>query len=582
MPYPNTIGGALMSYPSSVDSGPIAPYLTFTANVKDYGAQGNAVGHADGAITNGAAILTSVTGTFTANDVGKTILVDGAGAAGGVLSTTIASYQSATQVTLTVNASTTVSGASYVYGTDDTTAIQNAIAAIPATGGEVFLPAGSYLITASLTISTAGLALQGVPFGTRLLYDAAVVNPAIKMADTTTRRVYLRDMRLMQTNNTSSGVAIDASYFQHAEIARVEINGYIGQNSAPLYGIKLLQNGTFDVHLLNCRINVNGVGARGVWIDTSANDNMVTNTRVLFGSSADSTSQGFYINTHSNTLVHPDVENAPGYGIYIDASGHGTTLINPYLEANNINLYYASAVQAPVVIGGTIESATTTNISDNGAVGRVELGVWPNSGSNVNSSLSLPNTSGFKVNGYNLPANNFTSEDYSYIAWTGDPATRSGATAPSAGVLLLARVNLRYTASPSTVHLNVSTAGAGGTPANCFVGLYNSAGSLIGFSADQTTNWQSTGDKAISLTAQSAGSLTNLAAGYCWVAVLVGTQFTTAVQFSVHSSQPSMINSGLSASAYRSGTSGSGLSALPTSFTPSGLAQANLMFAAIA
>lgn len=75
----------------------------------------SAHGTSDGTITSGAAILTSASGSFTAQDVGKPIRVPGAGAAAGNLDTTILSYQSATQVTLAANASTSVTTANYVY-----------------------------------------------------------------------------------------------------------------------------------------------------------------------------------------------------------------------------------------------------------------------------------------------------------------------------------------------------------------------------------------------------------------------------------------------------------------------------------
>lgn len=70
---------------------------------------------ADGAITAADQTLTSATGTFTAADVGKEIIVAGAGAAGVPLLTTILSWTSATSVELTLAASTTVSGATVQY-----------------------------------------------------------------------------------------------------------------------------------------------------------------------------------------------------------------------------------------------------------------------------------------------------------------------------------------------------------------------------------------------------------------------------------------------------------------------------------
>lgn len=78
-------------------------------NVKsDFGAAGNALSANDGTITTGTNAFSSAKATFAAADVGKTIVVDYAGAAGAPLTATIATFVDATHVTLTANASTTV------------------------------------------------------------------------------------------------------------------------------------------------------------------------------------------------------------------------------------------------------------------------------------------------------------------------------------------------------------------------------------------------------------------------------------------------------------------------------------------
>lgn len=82
---------------------------------------------ADGAMTATSTTLTTTASVFAAIDVGKTIAVLGAGAAGATLTTTINAYTSGTQVTLAVAASTTVSNASVSFGgrfDDDKFAIQ--------------------------------------------------------------------------------------------------------------------------------------------------------------------------------------------------------------------------------------------------------------------------------------------------------------------------------------------------------------------------------------------------------------------------------------------------------------------------
>ena len=83
--------------------------FSYVINAKsDFGATGNAVSFSDGTITSGTNVFTSASATFTIADVGKTIIIDYAGAALAPLVTTISGYTSAHTVTLAANASTTI------------------------------------------------------------------------------------------------------------------------------------------------------------------------------------------------------------------------------------------------------------------------------------------------------------------------------------------------------------------------------------------------------------------------------------------------------------------------------------------
>lgn len=125
---------------------------TQVVSIKDYGAKcdGQFISGQNGTGTNltissGSPNLFSSAGFFTAADVNKSIWVPNAGAAGAGLSTTIQTVTDATHVVLAANASTTLSGvaatnaAPFVYGTDDTAAIQAAMTATPV-GGTLFIP----------------------------------------------------------------------------------------------------------------------------------------------------------------------------------------------------------------------------------------------------------------------------------------------------------------------------------------------------------------------------------------------------------------------------------------------------------
>lgn len=84
----------------------------------------------DGYASMGAAstALTTAVDTFSAQDVGKLMLVRGAGVSGRPLATTITAYTNARTVTLANPSVGAVSGAYMYFGTDDTAAINSALA----------------------------------------------------------------------------------------------------------------------------------------------------------------------------------------------------------------------------------------------------------------------------------------------------------------------------------------------------------------------------------------------------------------------------------------------------------------------
>ena len=127
-----------------------------------YGAVGDGQKVSDGAVTASSTTLSSVTGLFASSDVGKAIIITGAGVAGAQLTTTIASFNSSTSIEMTASASTTVSSANVSWGIDDTAAIQDAINAAYAAGaGDVVFAVKRYLTTGVLTLK-ANVTLRGI------------------------------------------------------------------------------------------------------------------------------------------------------------------------------------------------------------------------------------------------------------------------------------------------------------------------------------------------------------------------------------------------------------------------------------
>ena len=121
-----------------------------------------------GTITANSKTLNVSTALFSAADVGKSITVFGAGLAGIAHTTTIQAYASPTNVTLTTAAPVTAAGVRVCWGTDNTSAIRNALNGatlgktlfFPSTG-----PGNFYLITDTIVLAgnQIGVRLAGNP-----------------------------------------------------------------------------------------------------------------------------------------------------------------------------------------------------------------------------------------------------------------------------------------------------------------------------------------------------------------------------------------------------------------------------------
>jgi hypothetical protein len=157
------------------------------------------------------------------------------------------------------------------------------------------------------------------------------------------------------------------------------------------------------------------------------------------------------------------------------------------------------------------------------------------------------------------------TNDSGYLAWTFDPAQVSATgIAPGSGVVNLAKVLVPQPISVTNVVLYVTSAGSSLTAGQSFAGLYNSAGTLIGTTADQSSAWTSTGRKSMALT----GGPFTLTPGYYWVAFYsVGT---TPPSFGKNNNalDATFYNGTLSAARYRFATNGTATTALAATITP--------------
>ncbi|MFF8589957.1 hypothetical protein ACF061_00715 [Streptomyces sp. NPDC015220] len=175
--------------------------------------------------------------------------------------------------------------------------------------------------------------------------------------------------------------------------------------------------------------------------------------------------------------------------------------------------------------------------------------------------------------------NVWTPSDHGLIAWSLDPAacTTTGTTL-SAGFIYLLGVVLRQATTISKVNAVIGTAGATLTAGQCLAGLYDSAGTRRGITADMSTTWNSVGNKAMSLT----GSYSAPAGRYYIAMLFNGTTSPTFAAGSTFGSTFTPGNANLAAGSYRFCRSASGQTSLPASITLSGYTpDANNVWAAV-
>jgi hypothetical protein len=213
-------------------------------SAKQFGAKGNALQYFTGSITAATKTFTATGTAFTAADVGKGIAIAGAGTAGATLTTTITGYVSATSVLVASAAITTVTGASFTYGTDDTVALQTFINYLVANRRTGLIPGGIYYISGSLGFpNSQNWGVLGESYGCSQLIQATDNTPILVFGSSGTQAAF--DVRVHDlqfgyagvqsiTNTMANPIYFQTGWF-HVSFQRLVFNG-------GYYGILLQSN----------------------------------------------------------------------------------------------------------------------------------------------------------------------------------------------------------------------------------------------------------------------------------------------------------------------------------------------------
>ncbi len=155
------------------------------------------------------------------------------------------------------------------------------------------------------------------------------------------------------------------------------------------------------------------------------------------------------------------------------------------------------------------------------------------------------------------------ASDSAWLAQNYDTVLIESAVHIGTGTIFLNRINVRVAMSVTNVIAFLSAVGSGLTASQNYAGLYNSSGTLIAATADQTSAWETTANTyhVMSL----AGGPYNLTPGFYWVALLAtGTTTPSFGYFQVF--QAASANPGLTAATARFATAGTATSLV--SITP--------------
>jgi hypothetical protein len=272
----------------------------------------------DAAIAANSVELTSANGRFRNSDVRSVVTISGAGPRGGDLTTTVKSIVNPTTITLADAAVTdvsgaaatvtaylttsivsvsgnearlndeagrTITGATVLYGTDNTNAFAQAIAA----GGEVVIPAGKYLTAASVSLDNASnVTIRGAGSTATVIYRVGAGGAAIFQTRKFTHAAPL-------TGFSMSDLTLDGAFTQgkyHVDNCGVRIE-YLSQCTfrdmtvrntlATGLGVDNMFNGSLVENVIasNCGASSPGVGPGcagiGIGLSGEINDFIVRN-----------------------------------------------------------------------------------------------------------------------------------------------------------------------------------------------------------------------------------------------------------------------------------------------------------------
>ncbi|MGI6104061.1 MAG: right-handed parallel beta-helix repeat-containing protein [Patescibacteria group bacterium] len=242
--------------------------------------------------------------------------------------------------------------------------IQAAINDLPAEGGKVFIPAGTYYVTATINIPSNAW-IEGAGKNATILELADGVNGSV-LQSLTTSNIKISSLRINANDAGNTGTDLHGVYLYDAERVLVE-DVYIYDSED--VGIRLVST---DYSTIQSSI-IESTGAEGIY-------------------STDTSSYNSYINN--------EVRDTGGYGIRFANAAYHRVEYNHIVNTTGYGIDFCNGTTNSIAVGNTVIDATLYGIavfsdnnivSTNRIIGSGSYGVYVTSSSNVLEGNNVSN-----------------------------------------------------------------------------------------------------------------------------------------------------------------------------------------------
>lgn len=354
------------------------------------------------------------------------------------------------------------------------------------------------------------------------------------------------------SGNSGNGIRVDTSTFNTISNNVLDGNATASSGNPELYftsGSNNLATG----NMINSVTSSTSIVEAGTSDHNTFRANVTNKTVTIIGSNSTVSDGAPDATTGSKGIVQLAGDLA---GTATSPTVPGLTGKEPSITAGTTSQYYRGdkswqALNQDAVPDGTANKAyTSTEQTKLAAITGTNTGDQTSVTGNAGTATKLAtartiNNVPFDGSA-NITTDSLSPADHGLLAWTYDPAMIStGKLLSMAGLIFTSRIFIPQAMTISNVLLYLT--GAGAVLTNSYVALYQNNVLLVQ-SADQSTSWQSSGVKTISITPQA------VSAGSVEVAMWCGTWTTAPTLGRVADQSGAIANIGLSAANSRFAT----------------------------